>query len=69
MFGLLLRALSKDGNILVSAAPFWPRVKIIFMPNDTLYTLNPEKCTVIFEDYEIKATIIFWKYLYVGQLV
>ena len=28
---------------------------IIFMPNYTLYTLNPEKCTVIFEDYEIKA--------------
>ena len=50
-----LRRFSKDGNILVSAAPFWPMVKIIFMPNYTLYTLNPEKCAVIFEDYEIKA--------------
>ena len=50
-----LRRFSKDGNILVSVAPFWPMVKIIFMPNYTLYALNPEKCTVIFDDYEIKA--------------
>ena len=50
-----LRRFSKDGNALVPVAPFWPMVKIIFMPNYTLYTLNPEKCTIIFEDYEIKA--------------
>ena len=50
-----LRRFSKDGNTLMPVAPFWPMVKIIFMPNYTLYTLNPEKCTVIFEDYEIKA--------------
>ena len=50
-----LRRFSKDGNTLVPAAPFWPMVKIIFMPQYTLYTLNPEKCTIIFEDYEIKA--------------
>ena len=50
-----LRRFSKDGNILMSVAPFWPMVKIIFMPNYTLYTLNPEKCTIIFEGYEIKA--------------
>ncbi len=50
-----LRRFSKDGNTLVPIAPFWPMVKIIFMPNYTLYTLNPEKCTTIFEDYEIKA--------------
>lgn len=50
-----LRRFSKDGNILMSVAPFWPMVKIIFMPNYTFYTLNPEKCTIIFEDYEIKA--------------
>lgn len=50
-----LRRLSKDGNILVPVAPLWPMEKIIFMPNYTHYTLNPEKCTIIFEDYEIKA--------------
>ena len=50
-----LRRFSKDGNILVPVAPFWPIEKIIFMPNYTLYTQNPEKCTIIFEDYEIKA--------------
>lgn len=50
-----LRRFSKDGNILVSVAPFWPMEKIIFMPNYSLYTLHPEKCTIIFEDYEIKS--------------
>ena len=50
-----LRRYSNDGNTLMSVSPFWPAEKIIFMPNYTLYTLNPEKCTIIFEDYEIKA--------------
>lgn len=50
-----LRRYSKDGNILVSVAPLWPMEKLIFMPNYTHYTLNPEKCTIIFEDYEITA--------------
>ncbi len=50
-----LRRYSNDGNTLMSVAPFWPAEKIIFMPDYTLYTLNPEKCTIIFEDYEIKA--------------
>lgn len=50
-----LRRFSKNGNILMPVAPFWPMEKIIFMPNYTLYTLHPEKCTIIFEGYEIKA--------------
>ena len=50
-----LRRYSNDGNTLISVAPFWPAEKIVFMPNYTLYTLNPEKCTIIFEDYEIKT--------------
>ena len=50
-----LRRFSKEGNILVSAAPFWPMEKIIFMPNYTHYTIHPEKCTIIVEDYAIKA--------------
>lgn len=50
-----LRRYSKDGNILVSAAPSWPMEKIIFMPDFISYTQNPEECTVIFEDYAIKA--------------
>ena len=50
-----LRRFSKDGNILVSAAPFWPMEKIIFMPNYTHYTLHPEQCIIISESYEIKA--------------
>lgn len=29
--------------------------KIIFMPDFISYTQNPEKCTIIFEDYTIKA--------------
>lgn len=50
-----LRRYSKDGNSLALAAPFWPVEKIIFMPNFISYFQNPEKCTIIFEDYEIKA--------------
>ncbi len=50
-----LRCCSKEGNRLISAAPFWPEEQIIFMPDYVLWTDHPEKCTVIFEDYEIKA--------------
>ena len=50
-----LRRFSKDGTLLVSAAPFWPKEQIIFMPNYASWYDQPETCTVIFEDYEIKA--------------
>lgn len=50
-----LRRYSKDGNILVSAAPFWPIEKIIFMPNYISWDQNPQKCTIIYEGSEIRA--------------
>lgn len=50
-----LRRYSKGGDTLVTAAPFWPIEKVIFMPNYASYFQNPEKCTVIFDDYELRA--------------
>lgn len=50
-----LRRYSKDGDILTSVAPLWPKEQIIFMPNYVSWHSQPEKCTVIFEDYKIKA--------------
>lgn len=50
-----LRRCSRDGNALISAAPFWPKEKIIFMPQYVSCYQKPENCTVIFEDYSIKA--------------
>jgi len=50
-----LRRCSKAGDSLVSAAPLWPKEQIIFMPEFALWHESPEKCTVIFDGYEIKA--------------
>ncbi len=50
-----LRRYSKGGDTLVTAAPFWPIEKVIYMPNYASYFQDPEKCTVIFDDYELKA--------------
>lgn len=50
-----LRRCSQEGNALVAIAPYWPMTKVIFAPSFVLYTLEPEKCTCIYEDYEIKA--------------
>lgn len=50
-----LRRYSKDGDILTSVALLWPKEQIIFRPNYVSWHSQPEKCTVIFEDYEIKA--------------
>ena len=50
-----LRRYSEDGNILESIAPAWPIEKVIFMPNYVSWHQNPDKCTLIFEDYEIRA--------------
>lgn len=52
--GGLLRY-SSEGNALALEAPFWPQEQILFMPNYVSWHSQPEKCTVIFEDYEIKA--------------
>lgn len=50
-----LRKYSKDGNILEMVAPFWPKQKVIFMPSWNIWHLNPEKCTIIYDSYELKA--------------
>ena len=50
-----LRRCTQDGNALAMAAPFWPMEKIIFMPGYVSYVQHPEKCMVIFDDFEIKA--------------
>ncbi len=46
---------SKDGNILGAVAPAWPMEQIVFMPNYDSWHQNPDKCTILFEDYEIRA--------------
>ena len=50
--GGLLRY-SSEGNALALEAPFWPQEQILFMPNYVSWHSQPEKCTVIFEDYEL----------------
>lgn len=50
-----LRHYSNDGNILERIAPFWPKEQIIFMPNFLSWCNSPNKCQVIFDNYEIKA--------------
>lgn len=50
-----LRQYSKAGDILTLEAPFWPKQQVIFMPNFTPWYDAPEKCTIIFDDYEIRA--------------
>lgn len=50
-----MRHCSKEGNLLKAVAPFWPREQILFVPGFTSWVASPEKCTIIFEDYEIRA--------------
>ena len=50
-----LRRYSKEGNILTSVAPFRPKEQDLFMPNYASWYSQPEKCTIIFDDYEMKA--------------
>ena len=50
-----LRRFSPRGDGLAAAAPFWPRERIIFMPQYTSWHQRPEVCTIIFDGYEPKA--------------
>ncbi len=50
-----LRQYSKDGNMLQVEAPFWSKQKVIFIPNWSAWQRNPAKCTVIYDEYELKA--------------
>ncbi len=50
-----LRHYSKKGNILESVASDWPKEQVIFMPYYSSWYQQPEKCTILFEGYEIRA--------------
>ncbi len=50
-----LRKYSPQGDALNLSAPFWPREQVIFMPQYSSWYQFPEKCTVIFEAYDILA--------------
>ena len=50
-----LRRYSEAGDILVPASPFWPKERVIFMPRYTSWYDQPEKCTVLFDSYELRA--------------
>ena len=46
-----LRRSVPQGDGLDTAAPFWPKEQIIFMPRYASWYQSPETCTVIFDDY------------------
>ena len=46
-----LRRFAPQGDSLDTAAPFWPKELVIFMPQYTSWPQRPEVCTVIFDDY------------------
>ena len=50
-----LRHFSPQGDALMAAAPEYPKVQIIFQPEHKSCFLEPEACSIIFEDYEIRA--------------
>ena len=50
-----LRRISKHGDILEKISPLWPREQIVFMPEYSSCWISPEKCSIVFDDFEIKA--------------
>ena len=50
-----LRHYSPEGDVLMAAAPEYPKIQIIFQPGYKSCFLEPETCSIIFEDYEIRA--------------
>lgn len=50
-----LRHYSPKGDALIAAAPEYPKVQIIFQPEHKSCFLEPAACSIIFEDYEIRA--------------
>lgn len=47
--------MSAEGDILTMAAPEYPKVQIIFQPKFKSCFLEPEECSIIFEEYEMRA--------------
>ena len=52
-----LRRFSPQGDALMAAAPEYPKVQIIFQPERKSCFLDPKACSIIFEDYEIRAYV------------
>nr|WP_318686242.1 hypothetical protein [uncultured Acetatifactor sp.] len=50
-----LRHFSKEGNSLERISPFWPRERIVFMPDFHSWYSTPSACRIVLDDYEIKA--------------
>lgn len=50
-----LRHYSPEGDVLMAAAPEYPKVQIIFQPAHKSCFQEPRACSIIFEDYEIRA--------------
>lgn len=53
--GGALRRFGAAGDALDTAAPFWPREQVIFMPGFVSWYQDPGACTVIFDDYALRA--------------
>ena len=53
--GGALRRFGAAGDALDTAAPFWPKTQVIFMPAFAIWQQHPEACCVIFDDYELRA--------------
>ena len=50
-----LRHMNAEGDQLTVAAPDYPKVQIIYQPQYKSCFLEPKMCSVIFEEYEMRA--------------
>lgn len=50
-----LRHYNKNGDVLDIISPYYPEQQIVFMPRFNSWTISPNKCNIIFNDYEIKS--------------
>lgn len=50
-----LRHRNAEGDMLAMAAPDYPKVQIIYQPQYKSCFSEPEACSVIFEEYEMRA--------------
>lgn len=48
-----LRRMTKNGDFLACVMPEWPKEKVIFMPQYHTWYMEPEFCSIVFEDFEI----------------
>ncbi len=50
-----LRFFNRAGDSLVAASPDYPKSRIIFQPAHSSFFVHPRACSMIFEEYEIRA--------------